>query len=133
MLAGADVQDARRAAPAAFKETPATDAKDEAGTWKTAQPADDAHARRMVDDLRRRTLNDLEQQAADGEPESEGGGGAREASARIKQSARAALFPTVDAGFGPTREQPVAGVAVPAAGCERADANVVACAGERVV
>jgi multidrug efflux system outer membrane protein len=95
-------------APAAFKEeAPAQTAlaPSETGTWKTAQPSE-AQLRGewwlVFDDT---TLNDLERQALDANQN------LKAAAARVKQaralnlSARSDLFPSVDAGFGPTRER----------------------------
>jgi multidrug efflux system outer membrane protein len=60
--------------PAAFKEAPVTTTTDaaatplpasEAGTWKTAEPAEDAHRGEWWIVFNDSTLNDLEKQAAD--------------------------------------------------------------------
>lgn len=90
------------ALPAQYKEAPQPPAE---APWKLAQPAD-THARgewwRVFDDA---TLNALEQQAL------EANQNLRIAAARLGQaralehSARAALFPQVGIGFGPTRQQ----------------------------
>lgn len=57
-------------------------------------------------DFRRRHAQRSGKASAGREPESEGRGCAREGEARaINQTARAGLFPTLDAGFGPTREK----------------------------
>jgi multidrug efflux system outer membrane protein len=93
-------------APEAFKETPVqTSANADAGTWKTAQPSD--HIARgqwwtIFDDA---TLNDLEQQALDANQSLKAATARVKESRAIQQTARAGLFPTINAGFGPTREK----------------------------
>ena len=98
-------------APAAFKETPVqsstgdTAAQADAGTWKTAQPSD--HIARgqwwtIFDDA---TLNDLEQQALDANQNLKAATARVKESRAIQQTARSGLFPSIDAGFGPTREK----------------------------
>jgi len=93
-------------APPAFKETPAdTSAQADAGTWKTAQPSD--HTDRgewwtIFDDT---TLNDLEQQALDANQNLKAAAARVKESRAIQQTARSGLFPSIDAGFGPTREK----------------------------
>jgi outer membrane protein, multidrug efflux system len=93
--------------PAAFKEAPQQTAlaPSETGTWKTAQPSDQALRGQwwlVFDDS---TLNDLEHQAFDANQN------LKAAAARVKEArainltTRSQLFPTVDAGFGPTRER----------------------------
>jgi len=90
-------------APEAFKESPLSTA--ESGTWKTAQPSDHV-ARgqwwRIFDDS---TLNDLEQQALDANQNLKAAVARVKESRAIQQTARAGLFPAIDAGFGPTREK----------------------------
>src|SRR5260221_8684943 len=92
--------------PEAFKETPVqTSANADAGTWKTAQPSD--HIARgqwwtIFDDA---TLNDLEQQALDANQSLKAATARVKESRAIQQTARAGLFPTINAGFGPTREK----------------------------
>jgi multidrug efflux system outer membrane protein len=94
-------------APAAFKEAPEQNslAPSETGTWKTAQPSEAALRGQwwlVFDDA---ALNDLERQAADANQN------LKAAAARVKEArainltTRSELFPTVDAGFGPTRER----------------------------
>jgi len=98
-------------APAAFKETPVQSsagdiaAQADAGTWKTAQPSD--HIARgqwwtIFDDA---TLNDLEQQALDANQNLKAATARVKESRAIQQTARSGLFPSIDAGFGPTREK----------------------------
>lgn len=94
---------------AAFKETPATvttaGTSGEAGTWKVAQPSDQIPRGKwwvIFDDA---ALNDLEEQALSAN-QNLAAASARVKEARaIQQATRAGLFPTIDAGFGPTREK----------------------------
>ncbi|SAL41833.1 multidrug efflux system lipoprotein [Caballeronia cordobensis] len=91
-------------APSAYKETPALQAS-EAGTWKAAQPSEEMLRGEWWTIFADATLDDLEKQAQDANQN------LRAAAARVKearainQTARAGLFPTLDAGFGPTREK----------------------------
>ncbi|WP_206996198.1 efflux transporter outer membrane subunit [Trinickia mobilis] len=93
----------------AFKEAPATtataEAEGEAGTWKIAQPSDQIPRGKwwvIFDDA---TLNELEDQALAAN-QNLAAATARVKEARaIQQATRAGLFPTIDAGFGPTREK----------------------------
>jgi multidrug efflux system outer membrane protein len=104
--------------PAAFKEAPVLDAK-EAGTWKPAEPADDAHRGQWWTIFGDPVLNDLEQQAAAANQDLKAAAARVEQSRDLVQSARAAWFPSIDAGFGPTRER-----LSPASQFLPADANV---------
>ncbi|WP_321195332.1 efflux transporter outer membrane subunit [Caballeronia cordobensis] len=91
-------------APSAYKETPTLQAS-EAGTWKAAQPSEEMLRGEWWTIFGDATLDDLEKQAQDANQN------LRAAAARVKearainQTARAGLFPTLDAGFGPTREK----------------------------
>ena len=91
------------------------------GEWWTI--FDDAHAQRLSKQQAAAANQNLKAAAAR----------VKEARA-INQTARAGLFPTIDAGFGPTRETCVAGVAVPAAIARTCrPQTILARAGERVV
>ena len=97
--------------PAAFKETATvasgTDAIPvaERGTWKTAQPSDQALRGEWWKVFGDSTLNDLETQALAANQNLKAAM-ARVSEARaINTTTRAGLFPTLDAGFGPTRER----------------------------
>jgi multidrug efflux system outer membrane protein len=90
--------------PAAFKEAAPLDAK-EAGTWKPAEPADDAHRGQWWMVFGDPVLNDLEQQAATANQDLKAAAARVQQSRALVQSARAAWFPSIDAGFGPTRER----------------------------
>ncbi|MBO9354948.1 efflux transporter outer membrane subunit [Bordetella petrii] len=89
--------------PAAFKEAlPAQ----EAGSWQAAQPAEEALRGQWWKLFGDDTLNALEDEAQ------QANHSLQAAAARLKQarallgSARSDRFPTVDAGFGPTRQRP---------------------------
>jgi len=90
---------------ATFKEAPQASAQDEPGTWKAAQPSEDVARGEWWKVFQDPKLNDLEQQALDANQN------LKAATARVKearamnQAARAGLFPSLDAGFGPTRER----------------------------
>lgn len=98
-------------APAAFKETPVqTESADklspaEAGTWKTAQPSEEVMRGEWWTIFDDATLNDLEHQAAAANQNLKAAAARVKEARAINQTARAGLFPTVDAGFGPTREK----------------------------
>ncbi|HEY3600318.1 MAG TPA: efflux transporter outer membrane subunit, partial [Paraburkholderia sp.] len=106
------------ATPAAFKEASALDAK-EAGTWKPAQPADDTHRGEWWTIFGDATLDDLEQQAATANQDLKAAAARVQQSRAFVQSARAAWYPSIDAGFGPTRQR-----LSPASQFEPQDTNV---------
>ncbi|CAB3756346.1 efflux transporter outer membrane subunit [Paraburkholderia solisilvae] len=97
--------------PAAFKEadpaiTPVPGAEAaRSSQWKAAEPADTQPRGDWWTLFNDPTLDTLEQEARDANP------GLAVAAARVKESraiqqvARAALFPSLDAGFGPTRQK----------------------------
>ncbi len=88
---------------AAFKEAPVISAQD-AGTWKPAQPADDAHRGEWWRIFGDPTLDDLEQQAAAANQDLKAAAARVQQSRASLQAARSDWFPKLDAGFGPTRE-----------------------------
>lgn len=94
----------RPAAPmtAAFKEAlPA----DQAGQWKTAEPAESVLRGEWWKVFNDATLDALERQAADANQNLKAAA-ARLAQARaLQREARAGLFPEVTANFGPTRQR----------------------------
>lgn len=93
------------AVPAAYKEAPPADAAI-GEQWKLAQPSDAAARGEWWQVFGDATLNDLEQQALAAN-QSLKAAAARLGQARaLEQNARAALFPQVGVGFGPTRQQP---------------------------
>ncbi|NWB29105.1 efflux transporter outer membrane subunit [Pseudomonas gingeri] len=93
--------------PPAYKEekTPPLLKPAEAGSWKAAEPAE-AISRgewwRVFDDT---ALNQLESQALDANQNLAAAAARLKEARALNQSARSALFPTLDAGFGPTREK----------------------------
>ncbi|WP_407642451.1 efflux transporter outer membrane subunit [Caballeronia arvi] len=91
-------------APSAYKETPALQAS-EAGRWKTAQPSEEMLRGEWWTIFGDATLNDLEKQAQDANQNLKAAAARVKEARGINQSARAGLFPTLDAGFGPTREK----------------------------
>ncbi|NPT59300.1 efflux transporter outer membrane subunit [Paraburkholderia elongata] len=93
----------------AFKEAPATTAtaetEGELGTWKVAQPSDQIPRGKwwvIFDDS---TLNDLEEQALSANQKLAAAAARVKEARALQQVSRANLFPTVGAGFGPTREK----------------------------
>jgi multidrug efflux system outer membrane protein len=88
---------------ATFKEAPVIASQD-AGTWKPAQPADDAHRGEWWRIFGDPTLNDLEQQAAAANQDLKAAAARVQQSRASLQAARSDWFPKFDAGFGPTRE-----------------------------
>lgn len=92
-------------ATATFKEAPQALTQAEAGTWKTAQPSEDV-ARgewwKIFEDSR---LNDLEQRALDANQNLKAAAARVKEARAMNQAARAGLFPSLGAGFGPTRER----------------------------
>ena len=91
-------------APAAYKETPALPAS-ETGSWKTAQPSEEMLRGEWWTVFDDATLNDLERQAQEANQNLKAAAARVKEARAINQTARAGLFPTLDAGFGPTREK----------------------------
>lgn len=93
--------------PAAFKEAPAVHPlpAHEAGVWQTANPADQTLRGEWWTIFGDDTLNALEHEAQQTNQN------LRAAAARLKQArallgdARSALFPSLDAGFGPSHQR----------------------------
>ena len=89
--------------PTAFKE--AALPAGEAGTWKTAEPSE-ALARgewwKVFGDA---TLDKLEQDALSANQNLKAATARVQQARGVQRQARAALFPTLDAGFGPTRQK----------------------------
>lgn len=98
-------------APNAFKEAPAqgivetSNAQTTNGTWKTAQPSEQIPRGEWWTIFGDSTLNDLEQQALAANQNLKAATARVKESRAIQQVARSGLFPTVGAGFGPTREK----------------------------
>ncbi|NYH16133.1 efflux transporter outer membrane subunit [Paraburkholderia bryophila] len=98
--------------PAAFKEAPVTTSTSgaaaspqETGTWKTAQPADDAHRGEWWTVFGDPQLNALEEQAAAANQDLKAAAARVQQSRAVTQAAKSDWFPKLDAGFGPTRER----------------------------
>ncbi|MEM5387237.1 efflux transporter outer membrane subunit [Paraburkholderia phymatum] len=104
--------------PAAFKEAPVSAATtsgasapaaalpaSEAGTWKPAEPNEEAQRGEWWAIFGDTTLNDLEKQAADANQDLKAATARVQQSRALTQAARADWFPSIDAGFGPTRER----------------------------
>ena len=97
--------------PEAFKETaPSLQTKDATATdgapaWKVGQPSE-AISRgewwAVFDDAQ---LNDLERKALDANQSLKAAAARLQESRSIQQTVRAGVFPTIGAGFGPTREK----------------------------
>jgi multidrug efflux system outer membrane protein len=107
LLAACSVEPAYKrpdvATPVAFKEAPVIAAKD-AGSWKPAQPADDAHRGQWWTIFGDAALNGLEQDAALANQDLKAAAARVQQARAVQQSARSDWFPKLDAGFGPTRE-----------------------------
>jgi multidrug efflux system outer membrane protein len=102
--------------PAAFKEAPAALATSAAsapsspsaqdtGTWKEAQPADDAHRGEWWTIFGDAQLNALEEQAAAANQDLKAAAARVQQARAVTQAAKSDWFPKLDAGFGPTRER----------------------------
>lgn len=87
----------------AFKEAPL--APSEAGTWKTAQPSEALARGEWWTVFGDATLDKLEAEALDANQNLKAAAARVKEARGVQQTARAALFPTLDAGFGPTREK----------------------------
>ncbi|OLL32339.1 RND transporter [Burkholderia sp. SRS-W-2-2016] len=104
------------AAPAAFKEAPVTastgasavpaaaDAQN-AGTWKAAQPNDDALRGEWWKVFGDAQLDALEEQAAAANQDLKAAAARVQQARAVTQAAKSDWFPKFDAGFGPTRER----------------------------
>lgn len=94
--------------PQTFKEASAEQKqasllKDSA--WKNAEPADVEHRGEWWLVFGDPVLNDLERQAAEANQNLKAAAARVQQSRALTQSARAGWFPSLDAGFGPTRER----------------------------
>lgn len=94
--------------PQAFKEASAEQKqasllKDSA--WKNAEPADAEHRGEWWLVFGDPVLNDLERQAAEANQNLKAAAARVQQSRALTQSARAGWLPSLDAGFGPTRER----------------------------
>ncbi|MFM0503518.1 efflux transporter outer membrane subunit [Paraburkholderia caffeinilytica] len=97
--------------PPAFKETAApavagaANAPTSADEWKVAQPSEAIPRGEWWTVFGDSTLNDLERRALDSNQNLQAAAARLAESRAIQQTVRAGLFPTVNAGFGPTREK----------------------------
>jgi multidrug efflux system outer membrane protein len=99
--------------PVAFKEAPAASATSAAsapsaqdtGTWKQAQPADDAHRGEWWTIFGDPQLNALEEQAAAANQDLKAAAARVQQARAVTRAAKSDWFPKFDAGFGPTRER----------------------------
>ncbi|MFT4510160.1 efflux transporter outer membrane subunit [Caballeronia sp. 15711] len=92
---------------ASFKEASPepTLAAGESGTWKTAQPSEQVQRGEWWAVFDDQTLNDLEHEATISNQDLKAAAARVKEARAINQTTRAALFPTLNAGFGPTRER----------------------------
>jgi multidrug efflux system outer membrane protein len=114
------------ATPSGFKEAAPISSQ-----WKTAQPSEQFERGEWWLVFRDVALNDLERQATDANQNLKAAAARLKEARAMTQAARAGLFPTLDAGFGPTRQKPSAasqglpqGTSVPAQTLYRAQASV---------
>ncbi|WP_233834495.1 efflux transporter outer membrane subunit [Paraburkholderia sp. ZP32-5] len=102
--------------PAAFKEAPAAAAASAAsgaaatsaqntGTWKAAQPNDDALRGEWWKVFGDSQLDALEEQAAAANQDLKAAAARVQQARAVTQAAKSDWFPKLDAGFGPTRER----------------------------
>jgi outer membrane protein, multidrug efflux system len=89
--------------PAAFKEAMAAPAA--GGDWKLAEPAEALSRGEWWKVFNDPALNDLEQQAAEANQDLQAAMARVKQSRAINETVRARRFPTVDAGFSPTRQR----------------------------
>jgi multidrug efflux system outer membrane protein len=88
--------------PSAFKEAIAPET---AGSWKVAQPAEQAPRGEWWRIFNDPTLNDLEQQAADANQDLKSAVARVKEARALNQTIRSQRFPALGAGFGPTLER----------------------------
>ncbi|WP_233838064.1 efflux transporter outer membrane subunit [Paraburkholderia sp. ZP32-5] len=109
VLAGCSLAPAYQvpAAPTAatFKEAPQTPSADQTGAWKTAQPSEEVARGEWWTVFGDATLNDLEHRAIDANQNLKAAAARVKEARAMNQAARAGFFPSLDAGFGPTRER----------------------------
>ncbi|HDR9780183.1 TPA: multidrug efflux transporter outer membrane subunit OpcM, partial [Burkholderia cepacia ATCC 25416] len=101
---GPDYKRPDAAVPAAFKEAPTLAAGEQAGTWKTAEPADGEHRGEWWKVFGDPVLDSLETQALAANQNLKAAAARVEEARAATRSARSQWFPQVGAGFGPTRE-----------------------------
>ncbi|WP_246793635.1 efflux transporter outer membrane subunit [Burkholderia perseverans] len=101
---GPDYKRPEAATPAAFKEAPTLAAGEQAGTWKPAEPADAGQRGEWWKVFGDPALDALEQQALDANQNLKAAAARVQEARAATRAARSAWFPSLDAGFGPTRE-----------------------------
>jgi multidrug efflux system outer membrane protein len=89
--------------PTAFKEAPL--APHEAGTWKAAEPAEDAARGQWWKVFGDPALDDLEVRALAANQQLKAATARLQQARALQQTVRSGLFPKLDAGFGPTRDR----------------------------
>ncbi|MDR3399910.1 MAG: efflux transporter outer membrane subunit, partial [Pandoraea sp.] len=89
--------------PTAFKE--AALPAGEAGTWKTAEPSEAVARGEWWKVFGDATLDKLEEDALSANQNLKAAAARVQEARGVQRQARAALFPTLDAGFGPTRQK----------------------------
>lgn len=77
----------------------------EGGSWQTAQPSEERERGEWWTVFGDAQLNALEQQALDANQNLKAAAARLKEARALVQAARAGFFPTLDAGFGPTREK----------------------------
>lgn len=95
------------ATPTAFRHAEPLPAG-EAGSWKTAEPAEAATRGEWWKVFNDSVLNDLQAAALDANQDLRAAAARLQQSRAVQRTARADRFPTVDAGVGPTRQRPSA-------------------------
>ncbi|WP_438397376.1 efflux transporter outer membrane subunit [Caballeronia sp. DA-9] len=78
---------------------------EEAGTWRMAQPSEDVARGEWWKVFEDAKLNGLEQQALDANQNLKAAAARVKEARAMNQAARAGLLPSLDAGFGPTRQR----------------------------
>ncbi|WP_146011832.1 efflux transporter outer membrane subunit, partial [Burkholderia sp. MSMB175] len=101
---GPDYQRPEVQTPAAFKEAPALEPGEQAGTWKEAEPADGAHRGEWWTVFGDPVLNALETQALAANQNLKAAAARVEQARAATRAARSQWFPQVGVGFGPVRE-----------------------------
>jgi multidrug efflux system outer membrane protein len=92
--------------PPAYKEAPQLPlAAAGSGTWKTARPSEDVARGAWWTVFEDPQLNWLEEQALAANQDLKAAAARVEEARALNRAAHAGLFPTLDAGFGPTREK----------------------------
>lgn len=103
---GPDYQRPAAATPAAYKEAalPAS----EAGSWKTAEPAEQALRGEWWKLFGDEGLNQLQEEALRANQNLQAAAARLTQARALQREARAAFFPSLDAAFGPSRQRPSA-------------------------